>query len=694
MSATHRVNTQLGGNRLGSGSKMDVSLHNYNRSTHDLSRAWRSSMTVGTLIPFMKEPDLNGDTWEIDLNAIVRTIPTRGPIYGSFKMQMDIFECPIRLYNGLLHNNMVKLGLQMEKVKLPKMTLKTKVKHPGVNCSIPEQISPSSLLHYLGISGIGGVKFARREDVNIERKVQCVPVLAYYDIVKNYYCNKQEDKGAYITPKFVLVQSKATELTNFEGRFEFYQQTQNYGQTQKIQYLRGTFHTNWPTFEQIDLYFTSVQSTNEMKLRLVGENPNDTSQSIQQDIAITTLYNVISTDGSVLRLRDEILPQAFAGYNVKIAAVIYTPTTSSVAEDINIKKFPLENIDEARIKILRETGLNEELQLEDLPEPYIKITDVDELGFSLSQYPLNGICLKTYQADLMNNWLNTEWIDGENGIRNLTAIDVSSGLLYIDSLILQKKTYNLLTRIATGGGTYEDWQEVVFTANVNRRAETPVYKGGASAEIVFSEVVSNTATEDQPLGTLAGKGDIANTKGGKIVIHCDEPSYIIGIVSITPRVDYSQGNDWDMMELDNMDDLHKPEYDGIGFEDLLQERGAYWGTYYDVATEKWVKMAMGKVPAWINYQTALNKTHGDFADEEKAMYMTLNRRYEKPTYENNDVEPLNGSMGIQDLTTYVDPRKYNYAFAYNELDAMNFWVQIGVKAIARRVMSAKMIPQA
>ena len=30
----------------------------------------------------------------------------------------------------------------------------------------------------------------------------------------------------------------------------------------------------------------------------------------------------------------------------------------------------------------------------------------------------------------------------------------------------------------------------------------------------------------------------------KIVIKCNEPCYIIGIASITPYVDYSQGNDW------------------------------------------------------------------------------------------------------------------------------------------------------
>ena len=42
------ITKNIGGDRLGSGSKMQVQMHNYERSTHDLSSVWRSSMQVGT----------------------------------------------------------------------------------------------------------------------------------------------------------------------------------------------------------------------------------------------------------------------------------------------------------------------------------------------------------------------------------------------------------------------------------------------------------------------------------------------------------------------------------------------------------------------------------------------------------------------------------------------------------------------
>ena len=67
------------------------------------------------------------------------------------------------------------------------------------------------------------------------------------------------------------------------------------------------------------------------------------------------------------------------------------------------------------------------------------------------------------------------------------------------------------------------------------RCETPTFEGGTSQEIVFQEVVSNSATEDEPLGTLAGRGvNAGKQKGGRIKVRATEPGYIMCITSITP----------------------------------------------------------------------------------------------------------------------------------------------------------------
>lgn len=173
-------------------------------------------------------------------------------------------------------------------------------------------------------------------------------------------------------------------------------------------------------------------------------------------------------------------------------------------------------------------------------------------------------------------------------------------------------------------------------------------------------------------------------KGGQVVIKCQEPSYIIGIVSLTPNIDYSQGNDWDM-NLKTVDDFHKPALDEIGFQDLITDQMAFWDT--ELSGDTPIFRSAGQQPAWLNYMTNVNKVYGNFADETNQMFMVLNRRYE-PEYDASNP----GNVTIKDLTTYIDPSKFNNVFADTSLDAQNFWVQIGSKITARRKMSAKVIP--
>ena len=107
---------------------------------------------------------------------------------------------------------------------------------------------------------------------------------------------------------------------------------------------------------------------------------------------------------------------------------------------------------------------------------------------------------------------------------------------------------------------------------------------------------------------------------------------------------------------------------------------AWWDTKYDGVN--WVQKSAGKQPAWINYMTSVNEVRGNFAVRNNQMFMTLNRSYA--------FDEVNEQ--IQDLTTYIDPAKYNQIFANTALDAQNFWAQVGIKVKARRKMSAKIMP--
>lgn len=650
----------LGGDRLGSGKKDKVYLHNYERSTHDLGYLWRSTMAAGTLVPFMSEVALPGDTFDINLDCNVLTHPTIGPLFGSYKVQLDIFQAPIRLYQGQLHNNKLGIGMNMSAVKLPQITLyatpnSARLMSANKSEYSNAQISPSCILSYLNIRGVGAI--SQEETENIPRTFNGIPLLAYWDIYKNYYSNKQEGIGYVIHNNEIVPRENITSI-DIDG---------------------NTVGTDPVIINPTSLI--EIQASDALAIQ-----PNNiifyTSNGIW---TLEEVGNYINNDGTNLWTYTWKYPITGA---VNVGSWAYKLPYDNTPVSPKLEEFDLEVIDNMREKILADVfnlsafDINAAGQVQ---SPYRLLLDLQD-NQTCYQSTQEGLGIKTYQSDLFNNWLSTEWLDGPGGINEITAIDTSSGSFNIDTFILSKKVYDMLNRIAVSGGTYDDWLDAVYTHERILRAESPIYHGGLIKELVFQEVINNSASSndagtEQPLGTLAGKGRLAGKhKGGSVVIKVDEPSYIIGIVSLTPRLDYSQGNKWDV-HLATMDDFHKPQLDQIGFQELITEQMAWFDTQWNTTTNKWEQKSAGKQPAWINYMTNVNQVRGNFAIPENEMFMTLNRNYEY----------LYGT-GIKDLTTYIDPVKFNQIFAQTEIDAQNFWTQIAVDITARRKMSAKVMP--
>lgn len=685
------MKTTIGGDRLGSGSKQEVSMRNYERSTHDLSYVWRSSMAAGTLVPFMSTVALPGDSMDIDLTTHVLTLPTIGPLFGSFKVQLDVFQIPIRLYNAKLHMNMLDIGLEMDKIFLPQIGVKARA-----NRSIEDQdfrdnaqVGSSCILKYLGISGVGAVTTPELITEVKHRYFNAVPLLAYWEIFKNYYSNKQEAQAYVIHTDSTTVADAltpqeayfATRVNGIQTKTHIYGQLVFVNATQEdaliIVFPEDAYEPNIDNvivgIDSIDTNITAVFDT--ITWSPIGEGRNRTEQ--RQNLLILENYNGVS---------------ASVEWEYNIVAEV-----PQNVEDVpvSLSKFPLTNIDVMRRKIMVAAEDITPFKINDIDiTPYKYLQEYWGTGDSLQMSiwkSQEGLAVKTYQSDLFNNWMDTEWIDGSGGINEITSIDTTGDSFTVDALNLASKVYVMLNRIAISGGSYDDWLDAVYTHERKRGIESPVYLGGLIKELTFEEVVSNAETAEQPLGTLAGRGTLTNkNKGGKINVKVDEPSYIMGIVSLTPRVDYSQGNKWDV-NLKTLDDLHKPALDAIGFQDLITDQ-MFWGeTFWDATTETVQYVSAGKQPAWINYMTDYNRTYGNFAEPNKEMFMTNNRRYEiKQEGVVNVGEPQQGQ--IMDLTTYIDPSKFNSVFAETKLDAQNFWVQIGVNNTARRKMSAKVIP--
>jgi hypothetical protein len=666
------MKTTLGGDRLGSGSKQIYARKHFERSTHDLSYKWRSSMSAGTLVPFMSMIALPGDSFDIDLMTEVVTLPTVGPLFGSFKVQLDVFQIPVRLYNSQLHMNRLNIGNDMTQVLLPQIEVRAWRRSEFEEGILDNaQINPSCLLKYLGISGIGRMLPSQTADIGA-RNFNAVPLLCYWDIYKNYYANKQEERGFAIhVGDVALAADMAIQYASF---------------------VQGLVET--PCFN-----VEVTQNTGEGDYIKIGFGPN-AQEPDPTDIDI--LYNQVSEslDTNFINFAwdddQKVLTGLYAGTfgNQDFEVETQSPNPLNFTPQLlqpRLVEFDLEHIDEMRLAILQHTPSTSAFVIDHTADgpygyPFKEITGPDE-NWIASEFTQESLGVKTYQSDLFNNWIDTEWIDGASGVNAVTAVDTTGDSFTIDALNLAHKVYSMLNRVALSGGTYDDWKEAVYDHYGRRSVENPVYMGSLIKELAFEEVISTAEASsgqvEQALGTLAGRGRLTGKhKGGKIKIKTDDISYIMGIVSLTPRIEYSQGNKWDVNLL-NMDDFHKPDLDRIGYQDLMTGQLSWQSIQYNGDTSTVVsEPAVGKQPAWINYMTEVDRCYGNFADRDKEMFMVLNRRY--------DIDPTTGL--ISDLTTYIDPTKFNQIFADTNLDAQNFWVQIGAKVIARRKMSAKVIP--
>ena len=541
----------------------------------------------------------------------------------------------------------------MAQIKLPQITVALQEQYDSAKNQETQwnQVNPSCLLAYLGIRG-----FANLSGVTTKTATKnALPILAYYDIFKNFYANTQEDN-------FYIV-GAALQLTSISRSAG--------GNTASIP-------LNSPYIMETGLAY-DLQDAEDDALDYITIKWQAGNGGGLNECKLSKIATAITLDGSKAHFTADFADLGISSDYIRIYSIQSEHSTA-------IQEIPLENLDTIRDKILLTPGDtvfdigSKSASVEPFNSFVNRMSATKKLYSTIPQF---GLCLKTYNSDLYQNWINTEWIDGVDGINEVSAVDVSDGVLSMDALNLSQKVYNFLNRIAVSGGSYKDWLETVYTGgNYMERCETPMFEGGVSQEIIFQEVISNSASENEPLGTLAGRGvTTGRQKGGHIRIKVTEPCYIISICSITPRIDYGQGNTWDSY-LETMDDWHKPALDGIGYQDSTNGERAWWTDYY-TADPDLKRTSAGKTVAWINYMTNVNKTFGNFAPGMNESFMVLNRNYSM----NNQASPQ-----IEDLTTYIDPVKFNYIFADANLDAMNFWVQTRFTINVRRLISAKQIP--
>lgn len=718
----------LGGkNRVGSGSKITTQLKEFERSTFDVGNSLKTTVSAGTIVPVWTDIALPGTTHDIKIYLDIMTGPTIGPAFISMKAQADAYAIPLRLYQAQLHNNTNGIGNRMETIKLPQVRVKVPnpIESDYTNPLLDMdnyQINPSHILSYANdFRGAGVYPQPVGEGVAIvARDINAVPYIGYYDICKTYYCNKQEGIG-YIIHSVPLTAN----ITGAGAFYRGYTIVPPFG----ISPSPTTITINQQTIKARPTGTGSVGAflTPESEIHFLTEgqldfyNPNRISiwiakyivgQTEAEDldwelVNITEMFEEITQTGDGINGVETIETigkkpstrfQAYQGWIIDSG---YIDIGQEDEVTPQLKEFPLSDIDDLRIDILSKIKETNPYIIEfddndsDIPDTSVfklplsyTLASDGRINVTSTKQDQDGLCVGTYQSDIFNNWLDAEEIGLADTVSAIKVQQNEQGqdIIYVNEISLKTKVWEMMNAIQTNGGGLLDYYDAVYDHEVWMGVYSPVYCGGISKELVFQQIISNAASGDEPLGTLAGRGVLKEgAHGGTLTIKTDEPSMIMIMFKLTPRLDYSQGNAW-WNNLKTMRDLHNPYMDRIGFQNLITDKMAWWDTGLtgDVTNTTQIFRSAGKQTAWLDYQTSYNRVKGNFAKRFNQQYMVNPRNY---TPEFSTKVPR-----IKDLTTYIDPTNTNYIFADVSLSAQNFWLEVDVDAKARRKMSSKTQP--
>lgn len=684
------IKKTFGGDRIGTGAGFSVHQRTYQRTNKDLGNVFRSNLGIGMAMPCYVEQVKRGDVWDINVSLRLITHPTNGPIFGQYEFRAAFWTGDWRLWNKELHNNPKKAGLEAKSIMFPRLRLNAQnIDRNGDENYNEQQIRSTSLLATTGIRGLGTLELVNGEGrVEIQRNAQ--PVIMYYEIMSNYGWNKQEDIGVVIGFENIAAELRILAATHYDideviGGDDFVWNWTNYPGNTPIgsTYINEGGSLVVITNEEIEpegieiaidasggaVYYPIAEIPGRTWTRTYREKNNSGGWNIVYERLVGGDIDIVELgQGTLFRIR--------AGYE------------QGEMQELTLLDFPLTNIDDLREQIFAQPKSSPLIigyqgsERRGLPYDAVVgqsniingvIQETSKIG-SFGEWA--GLGLMTYRADRWNTWLNEEWIDNANNISN---VDTSTGSFSMDALALARRIWQFNNDVIAGGGSYQDWLTAIDGMEAYGAPEIPVYRGGMSAMIGFNEVVSSSEAGDQPLGTIGGQGDITGVRGGVIRFKAEENGYIMGLCWIIPLIDYYQGNKW-FTKLETIDDLHKPIYDGIGYQQKTTDQIAAWDTKIDENGNE-TFFSMGYEHAWTEYWTRENEVYGSFTRDYEEAYMVLGRRYS-----------MDENGRIEDVTTNIAPTKYLYPFAYLGLSYGPFWVQLGIDANVRRIMSGAIQP--
>lgn len=635
-------------------------------SNKDLSSRRQFTCSVGVATPAYVQEVFPSDSFHIKHSASLRTYPMLAPLMGSFRLQLSYFFVPTRLYTQTMDQN--RLTFDPDTTYFPYFHIQPQglasigggttgryLVRPTSNIGVVN----GSLLDYMALGAGNGNFFSATNGEGATSVVwggpferfNATPIIGYFDILRNYFFNTQEDNFWMFVPYMNPPSSPVVNGTLYPS-------------------LRLTPFTV-ASLDDFLQYFVTNQGAN------FDQAWDATVKVADQNMGYSSVFSPVWCSapsahvGAVTGLLDK-----FGNWVIRSTFVFPFADPWYFSEE------------------------NDE--------------DVGYSGgsarWSSSSFRNSGLCLVTHRPDMFTAWLSQA---NYQRIVKSSTINVENNTITMNQIIMDSHLYDYYQRGLLAGGRYSDWVYAEYGVKNAKHLCIPQLLGVSSSYLTFSEVDNQTTQDGQSvtqdgLGGVGGKG-VGFLNGYRQSFSSDEHGYLIALFTIVPNVAYWQGVD-PLYCKTQFNDLYSPAMARIGYQTLP----VYWlnaGLNYilDAASGNYaftfnevtppfsslrvghvpdVNVAVGYQPAWQEYCTAINRVFSDMNPRGLLYYWSLARTFGLSDFDNY----------VQDIrfyspySSYVFPSQFTYAFANQSINAQNFIVDINFDVVARRQIGKVVTP--
>lgn len=601
---------------------LDYKEKNIKMSMYDLSAPKLTTLMQGLETPIKSVRLYPKDDFRIDYNSIIDSMPMVGRMLSDYKLRIKVFKCPLSNYYSWMDNN----------ARLTSAQLKSRQHHVvrAVEC-------PVTTMSYI-----------------------------YGTVYIDLYTQYGQQADAFFNSISGCIPAKLNDTVPVNTKFQKY---------------FGVQPNSLLDYFGLPVGFVSTKPYS-------SEDPNSRFYNFNADFILSYLDCVRNY---LVNNQYESVPYMVTVPNIKS---ISTSFDFEVDENVpyvsNILKLSLTDID-AFFKLLRNYDQGAAITLASINTgSYLQSSSVFTWLMSLRY---GGMFCSQFDRDMMTNLLRT--VNSAD-----VTIDTSDGSFSINEFRFKNRQQLVEDRFDISGGRWKNVLRTIWGVDGPGHMDIPELVGVTSHNINPKSIISSANTYDKETdqGNSAGQmnGFIAqaglNSYQHRVV--AKEDCILLFVASLIPDVIYRSG----LGEgLDNIsfDDEYKPQFDQLGFRDVPRfkynclPRVNLDGTL-DLSeyAQELYKDPVGKNVAFIDMISAVGRAHGHFALDQYYETWALINDFTDDTVIPNLIDGSREAVVYpqpsQNITSYINPLKFQYPFVVQSGRDSNFVFQFGVKLDAVR----------